>query len=126
MTNWKERIPKDGYSFNEVLAEIKRRATGEYTIMPKEARARFAAGRRELEAMYRISALIAEFLEKNALTPEELQKILISFNGEDATNMVETLLCPIRHSKTKNRVDDSLATSGLVDELYPGTDVQRS
>lgn len=104
-----------GYLFKEVIAEIHRRADGNYLFSKKENEERRARAVARAVFLFEWAAHMQEFLDKRDLTPEKLLKILDNLDMNDG---IMFSLNPFPRGKGT----EAIKTDPLIDLLYPGKD----
>ena len=114
--HWKIKRIGQGFSYEEVLNEMKRRVEGEYRFTAAESVRRLKQGVQRLNRTYRLSALILDFLDKEGMTHNDL-RLLIGTHDHEST--LEILLDPVSHQDKQH----SLRNDYFVHCFYPGEDV---
>ncbi|HSE35019.1 MAG TPA: hypothetical protein VLB83_02760 [Candidatus Paceibacterota bacterium] len=114
---WKEKRELQGYSYDDVIAEIDRRVAGEYFVSTEEARATRKKALAEVGVLFRFSALVHDFLNKEGLTLEEFFEL---HKDDDSAHRDFLVHCMDPFS----RVGD-IRQDGEIDLYYPGGVVER-
>lgn len=115
--HWKEKRAQQGYSYQDVFLEIKRRFEGERTLDEDEARRRFEDGVEKLDSAFRFSAHLCDLLVSKMLTYKDLQYMA---GIRDENRLLLVLLDPISRGKDTRH---SLRDNREVDRFYPGDDL---
>lgn len=114
--SWKAKRKGQGFSYEEVLKEMKRRVLGEYSLSKKEAEKRFKEGVQRLDRAYRLSALLNDFLDQEGMT----YKDLLAFIGtDDGDCSLHILIDPVSRGEKRR----SLRSDYFVHCFYPGADI---
>jgi hypothetical protein len=114
--SWKDKRKGQGFSYEEVLNEMKRRVQGEYTFDNTETVRRFTEGVNRLNRAYKLSALLHDFLDREGM----LYQDLVAMTGMvDHQNTLKYLLDPVPRHKKKR----SLRKDYEVHCFYPGADI---
>lgn len=114
---WMEKREMQGHSYDEVVAEIDRRAAGEYIFSAAEAKGIRARGIAEVGVMFRFSALLHDFLKKEGLTLEEFFAV---YHDDDREHLVFLARCADPVS-----LGTEMSCDTEIDNYYPGAHVQR-
>ena len=114
---WKKKRAQQGYSYHEVLAEMKRRFYRERMFDKQEAARRFKEGVLRLDRAFRFSSYLCDLLNGERLTYEGLQN-MAGIRDEDC--LLQVLIDPVSCGKKRQR---SLRNNAEVDSFYPGQDV---
>lgn len=108
---------QQGYSYHEVLSEMKRRFEGERLLDKEEARRRFKEGVQKLNRAFRFSARFCDLLDGEKLSRHDLHQ-MTGIPERDC--LLEVLLDPVSCDKKRKR---SLRNNEEVDNFYPGYDI---
>lgn len=117
--NWMEQRPGQGYSFDEVIAEMERRMRGEYIVPPKMRESIFTEGSLRVAKQYRLAAVLSDFMAAHELTSKDLLDLVGCSTKDDADTLVDSMLNPYH----KGKEDISLHSD--IDAVYPGKNLQR-
>jgi hypothetical protein len=112
---WKEKRAAQGFSYDEVLEEMKRRKQGERIFSCEEAEIRFERGVQRLNRIYRLSASFNDILEREGLTYHDVLKLTGTIDHDCTLSL---LLDPVSNEEGQS----SLRHDEFVDGLYPGPD----
>ena len=113
---WGAKRKQQGFSYDQVRAEIERRYRGEHVLEPSEAKERYERALSKLELMYKLSALLNDFLDEQGMEYKDLVEF-VGTNDDDASLAI--LLDPFGRSKERSR--HPLRSDVTVDSLYPGS-----
>ena len=110
---WKKKYSRQGFSYEEVLKEIRRRFEGECVLSATVSKERFDAGLKKLERSYRISAGLNKLLDREKMSHEDL---LRTIGVPDDNLILELLIDPVwrRKGQTSLRRDEQVSC------YYPG------
>lgn len=104
-----------GWTYEEVLAEVERRYAGEYVMGRHESELAFENALRVLTAQYLVSGFAASLAEGLNLSNVELKHVFASYPGLDSIDVVKN-----PYPKNKDASKPSLRTCSIVSEIYPG------
>jgi hypothetical protein len=114
--SWKEKRAEQGFSYVEVLEEMKRRVGDKRMLSKKESQQRFQNGVKRLDRAYKLSALLNDFLDREGMTYEDLVALTGTVDNECT---LKFLLDPV----TRGKKQRSLRKDYLVHCFYPGADI---
>ena len=112
---WNQKRTCQGYSYPEVVMEIRRRANGNYLFSKKENSVRLKRALQEVATLYKLSATLHDFFETQKLDPSVALNI---FGGSEVDDAMRIMLDPFPKGKSTK----SIECDGLVDLMYPGND----
>ena len=118
--SWKEKRTQQGYSYDSILAEMRRRFEGERVLSGEEAKTRFEHGVKKLEQAFRLSAGFCDVIDREKLSYGNIQEVL---GIRDDNCLLMVLLDPVSCGKHPRR---SLRNNEEVDRFYPGDDMPRN
>lgn len=116
-SEWKKKRGQQGLSYAEVVAELKRRAGGNYLFSKKENSERLRRAIAAAGKLFRLSAHMHDFFEAEGLDPALPLNIFGDRAVDDAINIT---LDPFPFGNDTH----DIATDGLIDLLYPGPDFE--
>lgn len=114
--DWRKKRAQQGYSYHEVLAEMKRRYCGERMLDKREAARRFKEGVLKLDRAFRFSSYLCDLLLGEGLNHEDLQNMA---GIRDEHCLLQVLIDPVSRGK---KGQHSLRNNTEVDSFYPGRD----
>lgn len=109
---WQKRRREQGYSFTEVLREVRRRARGEYVLPLALRDEALRSAERSMEIQFKLAALLSDFLRDEHMSSEELVALLDC----DAGDTIDFVLDPFPRSAELANV----TADALIDHVYPG------
>lgn len=114
---WMERRELQGYSYDDVVAEIDRRVAGEYLFSAARAQEIRKKALAQVGTMFRLSALLHDFMAKEGLTLDEFFAI---YHDDDPEHQkfLEQCLNPFSFG-------DDIACDDGIDMYYPGSSIER-
>ena len=114
---WNQKRAQQGYSYPEIVTEIRRRASGNYLFSKKENSARLKKALREVAILYKLSANLHDFFEAQKLDPS----VGLNVFGDSAVDdAMRIMLDPFPKGNHANGIE----VDGLIDLLYPGNDFE--
>ena len=117
---WMERRELQGYCYDEIVAEIDRRVAGEYTLSPELAAAKRKEALLQVGIIFRLSALLHDFMTKEGLTLDEFFWV---YHDDDPEHQkfLERFLDPFSIGN-----DMAITHDTEVDQYYPGKSIERN
>lgn len=116
MPRWQEKRQDQGYSYAEVVREIRRRAAGNYLLSKKENARRLREALLKAKLFFELSANLHDFMEARQLSVNDIGQGL--FDMSDMADALNTMLNPFPAGDKKAPIE----LDGIIDYLYPGKD----
>ncbi|GEM_PF-6321654 len=114
---WNQKRAQQGYSYPEVVTEIRRRANGNYLFSKKENSMRLKRALHEVTMLYKLSASLHDFFETQKLD----SSVALNIFGDSAIDeAMQIILDPF----PKGKDVESIECDGLIDLAYPGNDFE--
>ena len=119
--NWQKRRPEQGYSYLEVLRELKRRMRGDYLLPAGDRLETFQVGGMRVATQFYFAAVFSDLLKEFELTHESFLSLMGCVEDDTAGTLLACILDPYaKHEGVPISVDSQ------VDEVFPGRTVTRS
>ena len=113
---WRQKRRGQGYSYAEVVSEIRRRAAGNYILPKKENAQRLREALLKAKLLFELSADLHDFMEARQLSANDIGQGL--FGMSDMADALNTMLDPFPVGDKKTPIE----LDGIIDYLYPGKD----